>query len=97
MNTPLTALSTLLCLSLAACASAPPPKPAAVETTAADVAPSREAFTPPDQWEMKIADKPVTDTNKEAPAGRVQADTTSGKRQPGGLVTLPGKPKPSTK
>ena len=70
------------------CASAPPPKP--VETTSA-VVPSREAFTPPDQWEMKIADRPADDTSKDAPASKVQPDTTAGKRQSGGLVTMPGK------
>ena len=89
------ALLPLLCLlgvsSVVGCASAPPPKP--VETTSAPV-PSREAFTPPDQWEMQIADKPADDTSKAAPAGRIQADTTAGKRQSGGLVNMPGKPAP---
>jgi hypothetical protein len=72
------------------CASAPPPKPVSVETTSA-VVPSREAFTPPDQWEMQIADRPAGDTSKDAPASKVQPDTTAGKRQSGGLVTMPGK------
>jgi hypothetical protein len=80
--------------SLVGCASSPPPNPATpVETTSAAV-PSREAFTPPDQWEMQIADKPAgtaSETGKDAPATKVQADTTAGKRQPGGLITMPGK------
>jgi hypothetical protein len=88
-------ISVLGVCSLVGCASAPPPKPVEpVETTNA-VVPSREAFTPPDQWEMQIADKPAagtaSDAVKDAPATKVQADTTAAKRQPGGLVTMPGK------
>ncbi len=88
-------LSVLGVCSLTGCASAPPPKPTTpVETTGAMV-PSREAFTPPDQWEMQIADKPAagttTDVAKDAPATKVQADSTAAKRQTGGLVTMPGK------
>jgi len=85
-------ISVLGVCSVVGCASAPPPK--AVETTNA-VVPSREAFTPPDQWEMNIADKPAagtaSDAQKDAPATKVQADTTAAKRQSGGLVTMPGK------
>jgi hypothetical protein len=77
-------------LSVAACGSKPPPPAAQPETTSADV-PSREAFTPPDQWEMKIADKqPEATTKDDAPATRAQADTTVSKRQ-SGLINLPGK------
>jgi hypothetical protein len=80
--------------SVAGCASAPPPKP--VETTSA-VVHSREAFTPPDQWEMQIADKPAAEVDKNAPAGRVTPESTAAKRQAGSIVTLPGKPTPKQK
>ncbi len=75
------------------CASAPPPPAAPVETTGASL--PREAFTPPDQWEMQIADKPASDIDKDAPATKVAPRTTADKRQKGGLVTMPGHSQPS--
>jgi hypothetical protein len=82
----------ILAILAAACASTPSPKPAQpVETTSADLH-SKEAFTPPDQWEMSIADKPQAEPKKDdLPVHGGQADKAASKRQQG-LITLPSKP-----
>jgi hypothetical protein len=83
-----------LSLLTAACASNPPPP---VQTTSAPL-PS-EAYTPPDQWEMTIADTKAEDGKKKdtPPPLQGQADTTASKRQQGALITLPSNTKPATK
>ena len=76
-------------VGLVACASKPPPPPVQAETTSASI--PREAFTPPGEFEMTIADKPDNAEAKKqnAPANSGQADTTASKRQSGALMTLP--------
>ncbi len=87
----------MLGLFVAACASATAPAPArSVETTSA-ITPSPEAFTPPDAWEMSIADKPTVERRKDEPTAKQGfADTTASKRQAGALVNLPTKAPAST-
>jgi hypothetical protein len=84
--------SAIFAVFASACASTPSAKPAQpVETTSADIH-SREDFTPPDQWEMKIADRPEAEPKKDdLPVHGGQADKTAAKRQQG-LITLPSKP-----
>jgi hypothetical protein len=54
--------------------------------------PSRDMFTPPDEWQMTIAEKRPMEAPKEnLPAFHGQADTTANKRTSGRLVTLPTK------
>jgi len=88
----------IFAVSVAACATKAPPPPAQAETTSAPL--PAEAYNPPDEWEMTIADKPQAPetAKKDAPPPlQGQPDTTAGKRQSGALITLPSNSKPGTK
>jgi hypothetical protein len=89
-------LLTILAIYLvAACASKPPPPAAQAETTAAPL--PAEAYNPPGQWEMTIADGTEAKKKDAPPPLQGQADTTANKRQSGALITLPSNSKPGTK